>query len=97
MREMRWLVANLVLLIAGSATVLWALSLAAFLVPTCGNHFGFSDATSPRCLQPILWGIAGSALLCLGVVSGAVGLVRRGRQKRAGAALTRSGDSDSSG
>lgn len=77
---MRWLAMSGALLIVGVGTLWWAFSLAAFLVPICSNHFGFSDAPSARCLQPVLGEIAGAALVSLGVASGAIALVQRRRE-----------------
>jgi hypothetical protein len=46
-------------------------------VTVCDNRFWFSNAPSLRCVQPVLWQIGGVTLLALGLVAGAVGLLRR--------------------
>jgi hypothetical protein len=46
---------------------LWGAGLAALLLPTCDNRFGFT-APSLRCMQPMLWVVAGFVLALLGAV-----------------------------
>ena len=75
-----WIGIGLVLL--GLLTLYTGAALAAFLVTTCDNRFGFGNAPSFRCLQPTLWGLAGWVLCLLGLASGGAGLVVSLRRRR---------------
>jgi hypothetical protein len=60
----------------------WAAALAAILVMTCDGKFAPSTAPSLRCLQPMIWQLAGLVLCVGGVALVVAGLVLKPRETR---------------
>ena len=79
-RTLIWIGSGLVLL--GLLALHTEAAIAASLVTTCDDRFGFGNAPSLRCLQPALLGIAGWVLCLLGLTSGGAGLVVSLRRPR---------------